>query len=152
MKAKRLWAPLVVLLLGAFVLMGAACQKLEKQNPLAVACDDMSKPENVQLCGYANYGTFVIFEEQAAKIAQDPALSEAARQAIVKADEVAKPVADNLYSALLQYEAVRGEIAAGRSTEDRLTVAVTNLNRWVTEAAPLITNLVNAVNTARGAK
>lgn len=150
MKAKRLLAPFVVLFVGVFALNGAACQRIERANPVAAACEDLRK--NLALCGYATYGTFVIFEELGVKTAADPGIPAGVREAIVRADEAAKPVADNLYDSLRLYEQIRSEIAAGTSSSDKLEIATSSLNRWITEAAPLVANLVKAVNDARGAK
>jgi hypothetical protein len=115
-------------------------------NPIGPAC--RSPADNLQLCAYANYGTFVVMEELALKVAEDPALSNDIRQAIIKADERAKPVADSLYGAIRQYERIRIEVAQGKTPEEKLLTAAANLNRWVTEAAPLVQQLVEAVNSA----
>lgn len=57
--------------------------------------------ETIQQKGYASYGTFVILEEQAAAVAQDPAVPENVKQALRDADKEAKPVADDLHDVLL---------------------------------------------------
>jgi hypothetical protein len=151
MKARKFLASFAALFIAAFVLTGAACQKVEKANPIAAGCkEDLAN--NLAVCGYATYGTFVIFEELAASVAKEPSVSASVRQGIIKADEVAKPVVDNLYASLKIYEDVRTQVAAGESTTDKLDVAAANLNRWITEAAPLVANLVNVVNDAKRGK
>jgi len=150
MTPTKFFAPLAVLLIAAFALTGAACNRIQEANPVAAACKDLS--EHLAVCGYATYGTFVIFEELGATAAKEPGVAQGVRSAIIRADEVAKPVADNLYDALRMYEKVRAELAAGTSTTEMLEVATMNLNRWITEAAPLVANLVKAVNNAKGGK
>jgi len=147
---RKVLLTLTVTLVACISTMGAACDKLKDVNPITPACKNVA--ETLAVCGYATYGSFTIFEEQGLKIAADPALPQSARDAIIAADEVAKPVADSLYDALLQYESISAEVAAGVTTQDKLVIATANLNQWVTEAAPLIRNLVTAVTSARGSK
>ena len=150
MSVRKFLAPLAVLFLASFALMGAACNRVQEANPVGAACKDLS--ENLAVCGYATYGTFVIFEELGAKTAKEAGVSQTVREAIIDADEVAKPVADSLYNALQLYETARAELAAGRTSEEKFAIATANLNRWITEAAPLVADLVKAVNSARGSK
>jgi hypothetical protein len=147
---KRLLAPFAVVLVGVFALSGAACQRVDRANPVGSACKDLS--ENLAVCGYATYAMFVIFQELGARAAKERGVSPAVRDAIIRADAAAKPVADNLYHALQLYESVRAELQAGKSTQEKLDVATVNLNRWITEAAPLVAGLVQAVNGSKGAK
>lgn len=136
----------------ALFLQGAACQRISDNpaNPLAPACEDVAK--NLQVCAYANYATFVVIEELALKVAEDPALPSGARQRIIAADERAKPVADSLYASLREYERIRLEVAQGKTPAEKLVVVTASLNRWVTEAAPLVRALVESVNDAATAK
>lgn len=134
--------PLVLGLLLAVGTIGVASLPGCSANPVAVAETPAQK-------GYALYGSFVIFEEQAVKVASDPMLPDNIRQAIIRADEAAKPAADKLQEALAQFESIRLELAAGTSTEEQLAIAAANLNRWVTEAAPLINSLIAAVAGAK---
>lgn len=139
-------AALVVTL--SLSLMGASCGKVadDRANAISPACKDVAT--TLEVCAYANYGTFVVVEEFANSVAQDPALPDRMRQRIIRADEVAKPVADSLYGALREYTKIRAEVQAGKSTEEKLLIATANLNKWVTQAAPLIRGLVDAVNDA----
>lgn len=139
---------IVALVAVSLVLMGASCSKVEndRANAISPACKEIKT--TLEVCAYANYGTFVVVEELAASIAKDPSLPKSARDRIIAADQVAKPVADSLYSALREYTKIRAEVSAGTTTEEKLIVATANLNRWVTQAAPLIRALVDAVNTA----
>lgn len=133
-------------------LMGASCGRIatDPANAISPACKEIQ--QTLQVCAYANYGTFVVAEELARSVAEDPALPNGARQAIVAADARAKPIADNLSAALLEYETIRLEVAVGKSPEQKLLLATANLNRWVTEAAPLIRGLVAAVTAGTKGK
>lgn len=152
--------------LSAFVLaccvamMGASCSKLHDTNPILTGCTAAAgQSVSVELCAFSTYGTFTVVEEQGLILAKafdakataagtDPKVAEKlakARDAIISADEKAKPVADNLDKALDKVIEIRAAIAAGTSTPEQLTIALTNLDKWVTEAGPLVSNLVNAV-------
>lgn len=139
---------LLAVLAAALFIQCAGCQQLADSgaNPSEVACKDVAA--NLQVCAYATYATFVVVEELAFKVAQEPALSNSARQAIIRADAQAKPVADSLYATLREYERVRVEIAQGKTPEEKLLVITGSLNQWVTQAAPLVRALVDSVNAA----
>lgn len=94
---------------------------------------------------YALYGTFVVFEEQAVAIVVSPATPSTVKDAIRKADNIAKPVADGLLVAVRQYLVVQRQLAAGTTTNDKLAIATANLEKWVTQGEPAIRNLVVAV-------
>lgn len=142
---KRYVGMCAALLATVIGLSGASCSRIQETNAISPAC---SSKESLEVCASAVYGTFVIFEEFGRSVAEDPKLPNGARQAIIRADEVAKPVADSLLGAFNEYRMIRAQLAVGKTTEEKLLVATSNLNRWITEAAPLIRNLVNAVNDA----
>ncbi len=117
----------------------SACGSL---NPLARA-------QTVEQKAYAAYGQFLIVEEQAAAIVQEPSVPASAKQAVARADTVAKPVADKLLAAVLAVGQVRDDIAAGKSTEEKLLISTANLQRWYDEVLPLVRDLASAVKGAR---
>lgn len=146
----------------ALSLMGAACNRLPSPTPTVTACTAVGDAKiDMQLCADATYGVFVTYERLAAQLAQslqDKARANAgtdadasaaylkAKDAIIAADERAKPIADKLYAAIEEVAAIKAEIAAsGDTNEARLLGALQNLNRWVTDAGPLVADLVNAV-------
>jgi hypothetical protein len=139
-------APLITAL--ALSLMGASCSQVSDNsaNAISPACKEMK--ETLAVCAFANYGTFVVIQELAVAVARDTSLPDSARQRIIRAEAAAKPVADSLYASLREYERIRIEVQAGKSPEQKLLTAAANLNRWVTEAAPLIRALVSAVSDA----
>ena len=113
------------------------------------ASNPMAKAETVEQRAFAAYGTFVIFEEQAAKLIQSGELTSSTVRAIGRADAAAKPVADSLLDATLEFAAIRAEFEAGETGEDRFISAMNELNGWVERAMPLINNLVSSVQGAK---
>lgn len=126
----------LVPLLLAIAIMGLyACASA---NPLARA-------ETVEQKAYAAYGTFVIFEEQAAALVSSGQVGDNVARVLIAADERAKPVADGLVDATLEFSAIKAEYEAGTTGEARFVIAMENLNAWVERALPLINNLASSV-------
>lgn len=113
------------------------------------ASNPLAKAETLEQKAFASYGTFVIFEEQAAKLIASGELSNSTVRAIGRADAAAKPVADSLIEATLEFAAIREEFEAGGVGEDKFIAAMNNLNSWVDRSLPLINNLVSAVKGAQ---
>ena len=128
-----------IYLLAIMVVLGACAQS----NPLARA-------ETIEQKAFATYGTFVIFEEQAAKLVTSGVLPRSAIVRIGDADARAKDIADDLLAATLEFAEIRAEYLAGGGTgEERYISAMNNLNNWTERALPLINNLVSAVQGAK---
>jgi hypothetical protein len=109
------------------------------KSPSAVA-------ETPEQHAYALYGQFEIAEAVAADITEDPTTPQSVREAIATADAAAKPVADNLLAASRSVMKIRAEIAQGKSTEEKLAVAITNLERWIADARPKIEALIASMS------
>lgn len=136
---KRVQMNIAAMVLIAATAAMSACGSL---NPLARA-------QTVEQKAYAAYGQFLIVEEQAAALVQEPSVPASAKQAVARADAVAKPVADKLLAAVLAVGQVRDDIAAGKSTEEKLLIATADLQRWYDEVLPLVRDLASAVKGAR---
>ena len=113
------------------------------------ASNPITRAETVEQKAYATYGTFVIFEEQAAKLVSSGQLPRSTVVKIGDADNRAKPIADSLLEATLQFAEIRAEYEAGGTGEGRFIAATNELNGWVEQALPLINNLVAAVKGAK---
>lgn len=124
------------LLLWVFAFAG--CQSA---NPIAAA-------ETSEQRAYAAYGTFVIFQEKAADLVEEQSLSRSVRLRIVQAEERAKPVADSLLDAYVEFISVKAEFDAGNTSQDRLVIAANRLDGWVTRLAPLVNELVRIIKGA----
>lgn len=109
----------------------------------------IARAETVEQKAYATYGTFVIFEEQAAKLVSSGQIPDSAVRAIAAADLRAKPVADSLLTAVQEFEEIRAEFQSGETGEARYVAAINNLDDWIERALPLIDNLVAAVKGAK---
>jgi hypothetical protein len=127
------------LLVAVFAMLMAAC---ETSNPVAEA-------ETPEQKAFAIYGTYVVFSEQAAILSATKTIPASIRLGLVEAEEAAKPAADALKAAYDQAVGIAKEVALGTSTEERYVIAVGNLNRWITDAAPAITALKTAVQGAK---
>lgn len=116
------------------------------------ACQTPSSVKEAQTLdqkAFATYGTFVVFEEQAAQLAKDPATPAAVKTALAQADNAAKPFADHLLDAVKVYENVSAQLAAGTTTAEKLSIATADLQSWLNEATPVVTSLVTAVKGAK---
>lgn len=112
------------------------------------ASNPLAQAETVEQKAYAAYGTFVIAEEQAAKLVSSGQLNNSQIIAIGKADERAKAVVDDLLEAVLEFEAIKAEFEEFGSGEQRYVNAMNNLNNWTGRLVPLINNLLAAVRGA----
>jgi len=110
--------------------------------------DPIAKAETLEQRAFATYGTFVIFEEQAAKLVSSGELSNSVVRAIGRADERAKPVVDSLIAATVEFSAIKAEYEASGEGEERFIAAMNELNVWVSRAAPLVNNLISAIEGA----
>ena len=108
----------------------------------------IAKAETTEQRAFATYGTFVIIEEQAAKLVSSGQIPDSAVRAIARADSQVKPVADSLLDATLEFTVIRAEFEAGGTGEERFVRAMNELNSWVERARPLIANLISAVQGA----
>ena len=100
---------------------------------------------------YALYGTFVVAEEAALKIVQNPITPEAVVRVIQKADAIAKPAADVMLVAARTYVTLDAKFSAGdpgiQMSEVRATF--TELQHALVIAGPAIDALVAAVQNVR---
>lgn len=136
---KRLKVNIAAVLLTVAAAALSACGAL---NPLARA-------QTIEQKAYALYGEFTIIEEQAAALVQEPSVPTSAKRAIAETDAVVKPVAGKMLAAVLTVEQIRDDIAAGKSTEEKLVIATANLHKWYNEVLPLVEDLAAAVKGAR---
>jgi hypothetical protein len=123
-------------LLCAFALAG--CQGA---NPIKAA-------ETNEQRAYAAYGTFVLVQEKAADLVEQPNIPRNVKLRIIGAEERAKPVADSLLDAYTEFLIVRAEFEAGQTSEERFIIAANSLDNWVTQLVPLLNELIRNVKGA----
>ena len=119
-------------------LMLVGCQAA---NPLAQA-------ETSEQRAYAAYGTFVIFQEKAADLAEDPNIPRGAKLRIIAAEERARPVAESLLEAYIEFVAIKAEFQAGRISHGALVTATVSLNDWILRLTPRVNELVRNIKGA----
>ena len=107
-------------------------------NPIAAA-------ETNEQRAYAAYGTFVIMQEKAADLVEQTNIPRGVKLRIIGAEERAKPVADSLLDAYVEYLLVRAEYEAGQTSEERFVIAANSLDNWVTQPVPLLNELIRNV-------
>lgn len=112
------------------------------------ASNPLAQAETVEQKAYAAYGSFVIAEEQAAKLISSGQLNNSQTIAIGRADERAKAVVDDLLAAVLEFEEIKAEFGEFGSGEQRYVNAMNSLNNWTERLVPLINNLLAAVRGA----
>lgn len=108
------------------------CQTL---NPVASA-------ETLEQKVYATYGSFVVFETQAAVLMQMPDVPLEVKKAIQQADAVAKPAADELLATAVRYAELKRGVEAGLTTDEQVVVALTQLSQLYVETSPKIRALI----------
>lgn len=123
-----------VYLLSLLVLLSSACAS----NPQRTA-------KTLEQHGDAAYGQYVIAKEQGAKLLKDPTIQDSAKRPLAEAMVASKEPADKLQDALIEYSTVKAQVAAGKTTEDRLLIAQQNIDSWLAHAQPLINDLVRIV-------
>lgn len=126
------------LILCMLAVSGAACAPV---NPVAVA-------ETPEQKAYAAYGMFVVFQETAADLVDDPALSDGVKLRIIEAEAQAHVVANGTLDAINEFLRVKAEFDAGESTEARVQIAANNLNDWITRLVPLVNELIRNIKGA----
>lgn len=112
------------------------------------ASNPLAQAETVEQKAYAAYGSFVIAEEQAAKLVSSGQLTNNQIIAIGRADERAKAVVDDLIAAVLEFEKIQEEFRRFGTGEQRYINAMNSLNNWTERLVPLINNLLSAVRGA----
>lgn len=112
-------------------------------NPIAVA-------ETPEQRAFAMHGTYVIFAEKAADLAELTSLPRNVRLGLVAAEERAKPIADSLFDAWTEFLVIKAEFDAGDSGDAgaRLLRASESLNDAITRLAPMLNELVRSVKGA----
>ena len=121
------------------LLLLVGLQGCASTNPIAAA-------ETAEQRAYAAYGTFVIFQEKAVDLVGEESISDDVKLRIIAAEEQAKPVADGLLEAYVEFLAIKAEFNAGDTSEERLVAAANSLNDWVTRLAPMVNELIRTLN------
>ncbi len=109
------------------------------------ALNPFSPAKTLEQKSYALYGTFVVFEQQGAKVIQSPEVPNSVKRAIQQADATAKPAIDQLLVAANSLLTVKRELAAGTTDKEKINIAATNLKKWYDDSAPKVRCLIVVV-------
>lgn len=90
--------------------------------------------ENSEQRYVAASGTYEIVLESARNIAANPSTPIEVVRAIDDTQKNATAVFDSLDAAFLDYLAIKAELDAGESTEEKLAIATLNVDRWIDQA------------------
>ena len=123
------------------LLLVVGLQGCASTNPIAAA-------ETSEQRAYAAYGTFVLFQEKAVDLVGEESISSDVRLRIIAAEERAKPVADSLLDAYVEFLAVKAEFNTGDTSQERLIAAATTLDDWITRLAPMVNELIRTLQGA----
>ncbi len=123
------------------LLLLVGLQGCASTNPIAAA-------ETAEQRAYAAYGTFVIFQEKAVDLVGEESIPSDVRLRIIAAEERAKPVADSLLDAYVEFLAVKAEFNAGDTSQERLVAAANSLDDWIARLAPMINELIRTLQGA----
>lgn len=124
-----------IVVLAAFAVLVAGCAGL---NPLASAETPAQK-------AYAISASYNIVLESAAEIVEDPTAPIELRRTIQRTEARTTPIVDELEDAFVELTTIRAEYRAGATTEERLQLAVDNLEAWVDRAEAALVDLATAV-------
>ncbi len=130
------------MLIASAVLALTACVV----NPLKTA-------ETTEQKADAYYGMFVISQEAAVRIVQDPATPHTVKLALRDADRVAKPLADGLHDAIVKFqgvkEAYKAALAAGNADPAALVAAEKELSNYLISVIHQFNKYRELVNTVK---
>lgn len=144
---KRLYAPLTAVLF-AFVL--SACSGCASTKASLAAANPFLQCHSVGQCYLATEGTYNRSQKAAIEVLHNPDTPPAVRDAIKRADAKAVPVIFELSDAYTLYVHVKADLNAC-ATDDapckadanqKLINATVNLQKWITEATPLVNDLL----------
>lgn len=108
-------------------------------------CKVLQAGDTIEQKSYALYGSFVVFEEQAAKLVQEPEVPESIKEVLRDADSEAKPLADALLDAAGEVVLIKQALAEGKTTEEKVNIAIQNLSTRYYSAKPKIDRLRSLV-------
>lgn len=113
-------------------------------------CDTfaVSRAETPEQKAAALLGDFNLYQRASLKIGEDQSVPTEVRRKVLEAEVAAKPVADKLDDALLQYRAIALDLKSGSTTSEKVAIAAANLQGWIKTLTPLIQSLRQQVEVA----
>lgn len=93
-------------------------------------------------------GDFTLYQKASLQIGSDETVVPEVRKRALDAAIAAKPAADQLDTALREYRQIKRQLDAGQSTDQKLAIAAVNLQNWIQQVLPLVTQLRSLVEGA----
>ena len=125
---------LLVVILSTLVTLGG-CETLTPTR----------EAESIEQRAFALYGTFVIYQEAAARSMSDPQIPDSVKREAQQIDARAAPIASSLAESTATLSRLRREFEEGAASEGELLTAIRSVERWTQELAPLIARLISTV-------
>jgi len=111
----------------------------------ACALNPFATARTLEQKSYALYGSFVIFEEQGAKMMLSTEVPNSVKFRLQQADSAAKPAVDALKDAADSVIAAKRQLAEGATDKEKVSIAVANLSQWYYDAKPKVECLIRTV-------
>lgn len=111
----------------------------------ACAANPFTAAKGVDEQAFAALGSYNVYQKLALKVVQDQSLPVELRRAAAQADADAFPVVEALNKALTAYLDVQEQLAAGKTSKEKLTIAIANLKDWTTKTVAVVDKLREAV-------
>lgn len=147
---RRLYSPIVAL---AMLVVLSACTSCATQNAAVAKANPFAFCKTVGQCYLAGTGTYKASQDAAIEILNNPDTPTGVADAIRKADAAATPVVHKGLPVYMLYKHVKADLAkcpaddapCKTDANTRLVEATTHLQEWLTEATPLINDLLGKV-------
>lgn len=107
--------------------------------------DPISRAETTEQKAWALYGTFVVFQEQAAKLVVSPEVSESVKERIRSLDRAAHPLSQNLFDASQTAITARRAFENGTGSQEEVEAALLAIARIYFEVKPALEEFITAV-------
>ncbi len=115
----------------------------------ACAGNPLSFAKTTEQRAWALYGTYVVHQEQAAALVQNPAVPEDVKARIRAADKVAHPIAEALFESASAVIETRRLVEAGSLPPEELAAANRKLSEAYVSAAQALVTVINMVKEAK---
>lgn len=116
----------------------------------ACALNPVNQAETVEQKALAAYGSLVIGVEQIAKLVQPGTLPDSVQRCLISVGESAGSIAKQGLAAYNAAQDARSKFQTDAAEQGRVMAAVGSLDRWITEAGPVVDKLPSAVKPRGG--
>ena len=129
-----LWGTYLLIMSTVFF---AGCSNM---NPIA-------KADSTEQQAYAVYGTYVLFLERAADIAEDPRTPHSVKVRLLKSQQAIDEEITQVLVLLEQYAELRQQYEEAQTREEQLVAISNSLNVVVLRVIPMLDNFIHSVRS-----